>query len=325
MAPTGHPAVIPKLSSLGRLFRRNGAQQGVEGSEGAPAEDPLLVVGRRLREEREARGLNLRQLALETRISTPVLEALERGWRDRLPEGAYLRTMLPLIEQHLDLPAGSLDLVLPPERRQSATGLRNQGLLPRFTPGSIDVFSSWQGTVLYGAVTLGLIYGINLQQQQIAASNLLSLRPISPLPAAQQTKPVNAATTLLSLYPDLRPLQQASQGQAERALGRLKPASDSQAQRGLLELNLSAASAIDLQSESGQRSQLNGAKGQLMLQLSTPLKLTVSPAPKTGEVLWNGAPLASVNQQPGVYQLPQPRLVNADGAAAAPASPGTAP
>ena len=41
-----------------------------------------------MKQRREAGGLTLRELALETRITTPVIEALERGWSDRLPEGA---------------------------------------------------------------------------------------------------------------------------------------------------------------------------------------------------------------------------------------------
>jgi ribosome-binding protein aMBF1 (putative translation factor) len=57
----------------------------------APAyQDPLQNAGLVLRQARESRGLGLRQLAQDTRISTPVLEALERGWSDRLPEAATL-------------------------------------------------------------------------------------------------------------------------------------------------------------------------------------------------------------------------------------------
>lgn len=285
----------------------------------------MLAVGRRLRQEREARGLNLRQLALETRISTPVLEALERGWRDRLPEGAYLRTMLPLIEQHLELPSGSLDVALPSQGNPSGSGQQRNGLLPRFTPGSIDVFSSWQGGLLYAGITLGLIYALNLQQRQLAAANLLSLRPIAPLPAAQQTRAANPGTTLLSLYPELRPLQQASQGQGRKALNSLNQADTTARQPGVLELNLSQASTVQLQSETGQRSQLKGAQGLLVLQLEPPLSLRVNPGPKAGEVLWNGTPLAPAAQQPGVYRLPQPSTLSADGAAPAPPTPATAP
>ena len=43
-----------------------------------------------MKQGREAEGLTLRELALETRITKPVIEVLERGWSDHLPERAYL-------------------------------------------------------------------------------------------------------------------------------------------------------------------------------------------------------------------------------------------
>jgi len=321
-APALMPRLAPRLFSLGRLFRRGGGQRAGDPSDGLPQEDPLLAVGRRLRQEREARGLNLRQLALETRISTPVLEALERGWRDRLPEGAYLRTMLPLIEQHLNLPSGSLDVALPPQSQQHGPRGQRNGLLKRFTPGSIDVFSTWQGGLLYGGICLGLIYALNLQQRQLAAANQLSLRPIAPLPAAEQRKPAAPGTTLLGAFPDLRPLQQASRGVGRDALNQLQQAGGSQPTLGVLELNLSQASTINLRSDSGQRSQLNGAKGLLVWQLEPPLVLSVYPTPKPAEVLWNGTALPPIAKQPGQYRLPlPPKPINAGGAAPAPQTP----
>ena len=42
-------------------------------------------LGALMRSRREAMGLTLRDLANETRITTPVIEALERGWKDRCP------------------------------------------------------------------------------------------------------------------------------------------------------------------------------------------------------------------------------------------------
>jgi transcriptional regulator with XRE-family HTH domain len=175
-----------------------------------------------LREARERRGLGLRQLAQETRISTPVLEALERGWRDRLPESAYLRTMLPLIERHLDLEPASLQRLLPSEPLPGQR-LRRGNLLRRFTPGSIDVFTTWQGTLLYGLLTAVLIYALNLQQQRLASAGW---RAVAPLPDALEpsdqgkgsggSQPSRGTTLLLEGYPELRPLEQASQGQALR-------------------------------------------------------------------------------------------------------------
>ena len=206
--PLSHIAAPPLLDRLSRLWRR-GKPAASPSAAGEPPADPLLAAGQLLREARERRGLGLRQLAQETRISTPVLEALERGWRDRLPESAYLRTMLPLIERHLDLEPASLQRLLPSEPLPGQT-LRRSSLLRRFTPGSIDVFTTWQGTLLYGLLTLGLIYALNLQQQRLASAGW---RAVAPLPAAPQPANTNQ---LLETYPELRPLDQAGQGQALR-------------------------------------------------------------------------------------------------------------
>jgi len=184
------------------------------------------------------------------------------------------------------------------------------------------VFSTWQGGLLYGGLCLGLIYALNLQQRQLAAANLLSLRPIAPLPAAEQRKPAAPGTTLLGAFPELRPLQQASRGVGRDALNQLHQGGGTQPRLGVLELNLSQASSINLRSDSGQRSQLNGARGLLVWQLEPPLELSVYPTPKAAEVLWNGTALAPVDKQPGQYRLPlqQPGL-NAGNAAPAPQSP----
>ena len=248
MAGPGAAALSPTTPSLparlGRwLLRRRRPQQGAAAD--GLALDPLLLAGQRLRQRREELGLNLRQLALQTRISTPVLEALERGWRDRLPEAAYLRTMLPLLERQLQLPPGCLDPALPDADPLQPLAQRRRGLLRRFTPGSIEVFSSWQGTVLYGLLVLGLIYALNLEQRRLAAAGRHSLRPIPPLPAS--TQPVNTSPAgsqlghaqpaspqaliaeaprqaLLQALPELRPLEQAGQGVALRRLQAGSPA-----------------------------------------------------------------------------------------------------
>jgi transcriptional regulator with XRE-family HTH domain len=218
MASTGRISPLIRLSPrlparLSRLWRRGPLAASPAGASERP-DDPLLAAGQLLRQARERRGLSLRQLAHDTRISTPVLEALERGWRDRLPESAYLRTMLPLIERHLELEPASLQKLLP-SAPTTGQKLRQSGLLRRFTPGSIDVFTTWQGTLLYGLLTLGLVYALNLQQQRLARDGW---RVVAPLPAAPEPSgPTNRGNTLLlENYPELRPLDQARQGQALR-------------------------------------------------------------------------------------------------------------
>lgn len=285
-----------------RTWMRRGAKAPAPAAE--PQVDPLLEAGRTLRQRRESRGLSLRELALETRISTPVLEALERGWRDRLPEAAYLRTMLPLIERHLELEPGSLEVLLP-TTGPSTPGRQRGSLLSRFTPGSIEVYSSWQGTVLYGLLTLGLIYALNLEQQRLAAEGLLALRPIPPLPASEQQKPARPEASLLRAMPELRPLERPALPQALRQVGQAQgPAAPSPAaleSNGVLVLRLQQPTRVSLSSGRGARTDLQGARGELVLPIEDGFQLRLEPAPASGgdaPVEWNGAALAPLPGQP---------------------------
>lgn len=203
----------------GRRDPREAGSGGGGGHGKEPRHDPLVSAGRRLREAREGAGLGLRQLAQETRISTPVLEALERGWHERLPEPAYLRTMLPLLERRLGIEPGGLDAALP-QGRQRLHGPQREPLLRRFTPGSIDVFTTWQGTLLYGLLSLLLIYALNLQQRRLALQGLLSPQPLPPMtPAAEKDAAAEERdASLLQAYPEIRPLKRAAGGQALRLL-----------------------------------------------------------------------------------------------------------
>ena len=306
----------PLPARLLRWWRRRSLEQG---QLQPPAVDPLIAAGLHLRQQREAQGLSLRDLARDTRISTPVLEALERGWRDRLPEPAYLRTMLPLIERQLRLRPGCLDPLLP-ESAPLLPGPRPDPLLSRFTPGSIEVFSSWQGTVLYGLLILALIYGLNLSQQRLAAAGLLTLRPIPPLPPSEQLRPARPELALLAAMPELRPLDRRGSQLVLRQLladlranRQLSPAASSPAAKpgqvaagnGLLSLRLDQVSRVRLKGAQGLRSDLQGISGNLELNLAPGFELQIEPPPPDpAQVVWNGTPLQPMpGQPPGRYRL----------------------
>jgi transcriptional regulator with XRE-family HTH domain len=208
---------------LGRLLRRSSAVVPPRGE--LNGGDPFLEVGRRLRLARESRGLSLRQLAQETRISITVLEALEKGWRDRLPEPAYLRTMLGLLEAHLALERGSLEAVLPARITH-----RMRSSLPshaeRVSLTSIALFATWQGALLYALLCLLLIYGLNRQQQRLLVQGLLPLRTVAARPSpTSETSNAGARerAMVLAAYPDLRPLERARLSQGLAVLRRQNP------------------------------------------------------------------------------------------------------
>ena len=307
MARSSRPVLSRPSANLRERLGRWRRPKTTDGAAFTQAEelDGLKSAGDRLRQAREAQGLNLRQLALATRISSPVIEALERGWRDRLPEATYLRTMLPLLEDQLGLPAGSLDGALPSSEAQPAD--RSRRLVLRFTPGSIDVFTTWQGTWLYAGLCLALLYGVNLQQQQLASAGLLALHPVPPLqPSDQGPNATETKTRLERDYPNLRPLDLAAKGQA---LGLLRPRPTNQvaSETGQLLIRLDQPSAVSLQDSKGLRTNLQAGKGELVLPLSSPFRLSIDPPPKEASAVeWNGALLAPLKGKPNQFVLPRP-------------------
>lgn len=289
-----------KRSWMDRLRRRRGTAEGADQPTRISA-DPLVEAGALLRQAREARGLGLRQLAAETLISTPVLEALERGWRDRLPEAAYLRTMLPLLERYLALAPGSLREALVDDRPGHDSLLQPTARLPLL---SVQLFTTWQGTAAYGLLMLALVYGLNLEQRRLAAKGVHALSPLPPMPeAAARRLPPAGSDLLLKAYPELRPLAQASRGRGLQLAARQSGEAQRAAEPGVLELSLKQPSRVSLEAASGLRSSLQAGSGELLLPLTPPFSLTLDPAAAaTAVVRWNGEPLKP--QVPGRYSWP---------------------
>ena len=259
--------------------------------------ETLREIGATLQSRREAEGLSMRELARETRITTPVIEALERGWSDRLPERAYLASMLPQLEQRLALPAGTLAPVLPPVADQRRTGGRGLG---RFTLGSIDVFTTWQGSVVYGVVMVLSLMALNRQQHDIAARNSLSFAPVpADLSSLQQPDALRVPEEQLQA---LRPLQQALE---RKPLDWLRSSTVAPPSRvGVLSVTLTQPRELELISGGGDRISFSATPGTLSLQVSLPLELKLKPdGVDADQVLWNGEPVTPEESGTGHYRV----------------------
>jgi hypothetical protein len=250
-----------------------------------------------LRESREAKGLRLRDLAERTRISIAVLEALEGGWKDRLPEAPYLRTMLPLLERALELPPGSLEALLPVAPHGAALGGRGkpaqQGLAAAvFSPFTLHFLTRWQGTVLYGLLILGLLFVVNNQQRRLAALGLLSSRPV-PLMVTSGGPAAAGPAEAPAIPPrELHPLSRAATGVALDLLARERRRPGADGSPGALGLTLKAPTRLDLRSPRGGDWQVETLRGEISLPVLPPFELRLRPAPPAGAVRWRGRPLA---------------------------------
>jgi transcriptional regulator with XRE-family HTH domain len=227
MAAPRFPLPEGLQQTIGRFIHRPAVQeeQVVQAAPAAPAaaDGGLRELGEQLQQSREARGLSRRQLALETRISTAVLEALERGWTDRLPEPVFLGTILTKLAERLELPAEDLQASLRAAAAARRSGRSQDPTMDRFTLSSINLFTTWQGTIAYLLLLAAGLYLLNLQRQQLVASNGLSLRPIAPAPPPRSGPTPTGGPDrrpfqqqLLSLYPELRPLEAPTPTPLER-------------------------------------------------------------------------------------------------------------
>ena len=288
-----------------RWWTRSGLALKRSDRESLSREEQAQRLGAMIRERRELLGLTLRDLATQIRITTPVLEALERGWIDRLPERAYLASMLPQVERRLELPSGCLDPVLPvPVSRSRLKPVRG---FARFTPGSIDVFTTWQGSVVYGAVMLLSLVALNRQQQTLARQNSLALEPVRANIQAITSAPVSSSAEVSATLEGLRPLEQARQQLPQDWLNGV--ATSVNPNDGVLQLLFNESSQLTIDSEGGDRVQLAAGKGELTLQLRAPIELTMTPPPaEIQQVMWNGVPLKQESNLPGVYRVEKSSL-----------------
>ena len=297
-----------------RPWRRRSRSSQEVAPDGLTRDEELRELGQMLTQRREAEGLTLRELAQETRITTPVIEALERGWSDRLPERAYLASMLPQLERRLALTPGVLQPVLPPAViRQRQVNLTQR----RFTLGSIDVFTTWQGSVVY-AVLIGIsLLMINRQQQNLALRNSQSLEPVrADLSALDQT------TSLPSNDPDLKALRPLDLARQRQPMDWLNAGGGPPLSRpGVLSLKLTQPRQLQVASGGGDRLQLQLEAGTATLQLLAPVQMVIKPPPeKADQLLWNGQVLKADKTRPGTYRVEATRS-----AAPAPLRPQTAP
>ena len=126
-----------------------------------------------IRKQREIHNLSRKELALKTRVSIVVIEALERGWIDQLPEQTFLRKMLLILEIELSLPKESLIEIL-----HKANGPIKSKAKKFLSPGSIDIFSSWQGNFIYFCMLFIFILLLNKQQEYLFKLNTIKVNQI---------------------------------------------------------------------------------------------------------------------------------------------------
>tara|TARA_B100000579_G_scaffold404651_1_gene389648 strand:+ start:972 stop:1475 length:504 start_codon:yes stop_codon:yes gene_type:complete len=122
--------------------------------------------------QRKKAEITLDKLSKETNISKNVLIAIEKGWKNYLPERTYLVSMIKVIERKLNLERGSLNGLLAKEVSRSNISSF------KFNFINIDFLNSWVGSLLYFIIMILSILALNSQQKYLIKINSVSTEPI---------------------------------------------------------------------------------------------------------------------------------------------------
>ena len=254
----------------------------------------LEQLGRSIKSRRESLGLTIRELAVETRITTPVLESLERAWVSRLPERAYLYSILKQVEQKLAFPVGTLDPYLP---QVSDAEIASRRKVARFTLGSIDVFTTWQGSLLYVVCISTSLFLLNryfYENPQFHQSPMgpVSLSIQSRRPSASNRR--NKPSSQLGLLP------------LNQALAKLDPSAGSAdaPSLGILAFDLPSRRQLQVIVEGNQLLRLPLAQGPHSLEVAFPMDFRFEPAIKDATLFyWNGQLIQPNFDESGVFTV----------------------
>ncbi len=138
--------------------------------------DPGLIIeaGKLIKSKREEQQKTRAYLSKKTRISVAVIQAIENGWRDQLPERPYLTTMLRILEKELNLKSFILDdlISLSDKDRRDTKSKSN-----KYT--SKEFLTSYQGVVIYLICMLLSIFFLNKYQLTLSINNSTTINPMT--------------------------------------------------------------------------------------------------------------------------------------------------
>ncbi len=242
----------------------------------------LMEAGRIVKERREEYGISRSELAERTRITTTVLEAIEEGWEKKLPEKAYLCSMLTILESELNLQKNTLNGILQGDRKSS-----DKKSSKTFTLRNIDIFRTWQGNLLYLILMLISIFGLNYQQRYLSKVNSHLIGPITPNLSSKPIVQENLSESIESNNPAGTNLNFKT-SRSNPFISLIKGFKKVNAV-GLLELNLNQESELTIFSESRYQANFNEVKGKITLKLIPPIKVKIIPPPtKNDQIIWAG-------------------------------------
>ncbi len=254
-------------------------------------------TGKQLKEERERQGISRNQLSIKTKITPAIIESIEEGWIDKLPEEAYLISMLEKIEDQLRLNKGTLDCFV-----RINSPHRKDGSSTKIDLSNIDILTTWKGNIIYVVVLAISIYALNYSQRKIAISSMESINPIAPnsnsLTKSSSKPKIESSITRLKEIEGIEPY--SIRIKFINFLERLVPF----VKEGVLEVRTTDPVTISIDSAANKRIMIYKLKGSIEFKLIPPIKLEADlETTDKFEIYWRGKKYSPKNIDTGIYLI----------------------
>ena len=118
--------------------------------------DPYIHIGTIIRESRIKKNLSIEDLSLLSKIPISTIFGIENNVKDLIPQYPFTRSILLKLEECLSLEKLKLIKLIPKEYIPN-----NRRLKRNFTFTKIDLFNSWQGSLIYLLLIMTSIFVLN--------------------------------------------------------------------------------------------------------------------------------------------------------------------
>ena len=245
--------------------------------------DSLIEIGLIVKKKREEMLLNRFDLAQKTRISPAVIEAIENNWIEKLPERAYLGSMVKILEKELKIPKNKLMIML--ESKNSGTNSTIRQYVP-----NIDLFYTWRGSLVYLIFMFSTLFFLNYSHERFIQIDGVTLLGINHDPKEFKGN-----------Y-----LQEDTKINATKRKNKFNQIFNFFKLRKYKWVEIKTKNPVDIyiRSNSGQEMELNKAKGTIKIKLKSPITIRTNPSLNDNDsIIWAGKEFIPQEGNNGVYKF----------------------
>ena len=118
--------------------------------------DPYIDIGNIVKENRVKKNLSIEDLSFLSKIPMSTISGIENNIKELIPPYPFIRSILLKLEECLSLEKFKLIKLIQKEHMQT-----NKRIRRNFTFYKIDLFNSWQGSLIYLLLIIISIFVLN--------------------------------------------------------------------------------------------------------------------------------------------------------------------